>query len=299
MNDDRPDDQDAQYKLRVQRFALSGTERVRGNDMGEFSREMRPVTLTIVPKHVVRVLTIAITALLMCYGVTQFVKFWTGHDHMFGVLHLFDLDAENNVPTWYSSGALLLCALTLLVIGLGKRDLKDRYAAHWLALAGMLGWISMDEAASVHEMSIPLLRPLFQSSGYGGGYLWFTWVVIGAALVLVVGLSYARFLAHLPAVTRRLFVLAATLYVGGAIGVEMLGAKYAFLFGQRGYPYALLTMTEETLEMVGVVVLLYSLLTYLGMSSSGVQISIRTEEPRRLKSLTGGVSKPSQSQRSA
>jgi hypothetical protein len=59
---------------------------------------------------------------------------------------------------------------------------------------------------------------------------------------------------------RRLFLLAAAVYLGGALGVEMAGAAHAFRHGTENLGYSLWTTLEEALEMAGVAVFIYALL---------------------------------------
>jgi hypothetical protein len=54
-------------------------------------------------------------------------------------------------------------------------------------------------------------------------------------------------------------VLAGTLYVGGAVGVEMIGAPMV----EDAMPYNLVTVAEEGLEMGGVLVFISTLLTFM------------------------------------
>lgn len=232
------------------------------------------VILAVAPTKIAHVLVVVIGTLLASYAITQFIRFQSGHDNLHGLIPQFDLGAENNIPTWYSSVALLVSAIVLIVIGIGKKSAGDRYAAHWLALGAIFGGLSMDEMASLHEMTMPLFRSLLEGSSYGGGYLWFSWVIAGGIFVMLVGLAYLRFLAHLPAKTRWLFLLAAALYVGGAIGMEMIGAKQHYLFGRNNYQYALIVGMEETCEMAGIALFIYALLSYLGMWCSSVRVKV-------------------------
>ena len=82
-------------------------------------------------------------------------------------------------------------------------------------------------------------------------------------------------MAHLPPATRRLFVLAAILYIGGAIGIEMIGGQHASLYGEQNLEYAIITALEELLEMLGTVVFIYGLLSYMKRYINEFQISIR------------------------
>ena len=103
-------------------------------------------------------------------------------------------------------------------------------------------------------------------SGASQGVFRWPWVIVGIIAVVSVGFVFQRFVRSLPRKTSRYFVLAATLFVAGAIGLEMLGGLLVDM-GERGSDgmaaaYILVSHIEEALEMVGVVVFIYGLLDY-------------------------------------
>ncbi|CAA9440573.1 MAG: hypothetical protein AVDCRST_MAG51-3242, partial [uncultured Ramlibacter sp.] len=118
------------------------------------------------------------------------------------------------------------------------------------------------EAASLHEVLIEPLRDAFNL----GGFLWFGWVIVGAVFVLVFSMSYLRFLAHLPARSRWLFLLSGAMYVTGALVLEMVGA-WVYLAGeptQELLAYMVVMTLEESLEMTGILLFNLALTDYLG-----------------------------------
>jgi len=98
------------------------------------------------------------------------------------------------------------------------------------------------------------------------GIFYFAWVIPGIALVLVLGLFFLRFLLSLPATTRRRFLIAATLYLGGALGVELIGGQYAELHGFESFTYSMIATVEESLEMAGLILFIRALLKYCAES---------------------------------
>ncbi len=200
----------------------------------------------------------------------QISRYVLGHGHLFGLVDLFYVDVEDNIPTWYSSSMLLVCALLLGAIGsIARRD-GDRFAAHWGALSLLFVCLSLDEAVSIHERVTELLRALMNAHGV----LFFTWVIPGAAMTALLGLAYLRFLAHLPRSTRRLVLLAACLYVGGALGMEMVGGLYVERYNMWNLPYSFLATLEEWLEMQAVVVFVYALLSHLSVHGGGLYFRV-------------------------
>lgn len=164
---------------------------------------------------------------------------------------------ENNVPTWYASITLFLCSSLLSIIAIEKRAESDSYWLHWVILSFIFICISIDEMASLHNLFGKVLNLNTE------GIFFFSWVVIGIPLVIILMLVYYRFLFHLPHNILRLFLLSGSLFVGGALGMELFDGWYASRHGTENITYWLLTSIEETLEMTGIAVFIYSLLAYI------------------------------------
>ena len=130
----------------------------------------------------------------------------------------------------------------------------------------------MDEASSTHELLTTPLRNLLQTSGF----LYFAWVIPGLAFVLAIAIIFWRFLMHLPTRTRRLFVVAAIVYIVGVIGTELVAGWYVELYGRNNLTYSFLVTLEETLEMTGIIVFVYALLDYMTVNLGELRIRIRS-----------------------
>jgi hypothetical protein len=172
--------------------------------------------------------------------------------------HLMNVDAEQNVPTWFSSAILLGNGLLFGLIGVVRWQQRAPWRWHWLGLALIFVYLSLDEQAVIHELFNGLRDDLAVS-----GPLFFAWVVPAAGALLLFALIYFRFWLALPRRIRLLMALAALIYLGGALGFEILSAP---LFERKldyTLPYKLLTAAEELCEMIGASVLLYALLSYL------------------------------------
>lgn len=176
---------------------------------------------------------------------------------------LFYFDTEGNLPTVYSMLLLVMAALLLACIAAGQLQRRARFAFAWLALSLVFLGMAVDEVASIHES---LTHPLRRQLGLAvGGWLHFSWVVVGAAVVLVLGIAFLPFLLRLPPDTRRRFVLAGFLYVGGALGMELVGGRTFVEQGEAtlGLSYAVASTAEELLELAGLLVFIRALLLHL------------------------------------
>ncbi len=96
------------------------------------------------------------------------------------------------------------------------------------------------------------------------GLFAYAWVIPGAGFVLICLVSFWKFLMNLPFRTRNLFIIAGGCFVGGAIGIEMIGGQYADLYGEaQDMTYSVIATFEESLEMMGIILLIHALLDYI------------------------------------
>lgn len=174
-------------------------------------------------------------------------------------LDLFSVNAERTIPTWYGALLLFFAAALLAFIAHAKRAGQDRYTRYWVGLVVVFLFLSMDEGAVIHEVIADTLQSELDLSGY----LTFGWQLVYVPLVIVFALLYLRFLFHLPPRTRYLFMLAGAVYVGGAVVVEGISANQYDLGGGVSFDYLAIATVEELMEMLGVVVLIYTLLAYI------------------------------------
>jgi hypothetical protein len=235
-------------------------------------------SLTIQAGLVARLLAIAIACLIAAHVVVHVAHFGFGHDHLMGLNPLFDMNRESNVPTWYSGTVFLATAAALGVVAAVKRREDDRFHRHWTALALAFLYLSCDELTQVHEKWGDLLNaPLasWREREVLGGVLRNLWVLPAGVIAGILGLSYVRFLAHLPPATRTLFVVSGVTFVGAAVGMEMLGAAYSAAGGRYHPGFMVFVTIEEGLEMTSIAVFLYAVLTYAARSIGTVHLEIR------------------------
>ncbi|MDH3699976.1 MAG: hypothetical protein OEU46_01570 [Alphaproteobacteria bacterium] len=177
----------------------------------------------------------------------------------FGFIRLFDLNEEANIPTWFSSMLLMGCAALLFLIAAAKCANGDKWIWHWGLLGAIFVLLSLDEIASIHERTIDPLHGLFKLAPL------FTnaWVLIAIPFLIVFLFIYSKFLLNLPRRAMWLFLLSGAIYVGGVVGIEMFSGLLKHAHGMEDARFALMTTVEESLEMIGLFVFIYSLTDYM------------------------------------
>ena len=214
-----------------------------------------------------RKIGIILSAIAFCLsGVSLFSEFLlevvlTEIDgNLLSLLDLFSVNLENSIPTWFSSVILFVVAVELALIAHARWIDEDAYRWHWVGLAIIFLYLSIDEGVAIHEY---FTDPLFYALNTTG-HLYFAWQIVAVPLVILFGWTYVRFLIHLPPKTRYGFVIAAVMYTGGALFFEGLSANYLYLHnGDVDFPYLVIATIEETLEMLGVITFIAVLLAYM------------------------------------
>lgn len=156
------------------------------------------------------------------------------------------------------------------MVSRAQKQLCTPYVWHWSLIAGLFVLIALDETLALHEMTMGPLRARLHADGL----LYFTWVVPGAGVVLIVTLLLARMVLGLPAPIRKLAIVSAASFIGGALGLEMIGGAYADRYGGNTLGYVVCFTIEEGLEMLGSSLFIYTTLRYLREYLGGVTIRV-------------------------
>lgn len=200
---------------------------------------------------------------------------------------VFDLGEENSFGNFFSAMMLAFTALISALIAYRHQSQGARLWLIWsfatLALAGM----AIDEGAMLHDRLSRPIQERLQTSGvfYIGWTLPYLFLVFAAVFA---GLPLLR---SLPPRTRIRLIVAAALYVGAAMGMEMIEA----LLLQRSVPedmtfraaiasgdppsWAILVPMEETGEMIAVALALRALLLHLTDDLGGARLTFGAAAP--------------------
>lgn len=198
---------------------------------------------------------------------------------------LFGLNGEGNVPAWYSGTQLFLVGLTFFALSLWFFQSDERLAPlrKLLAVFGMVfTYLSADEVGQIHERLSALVQSwhwlrmveyrtliaLGRKAGriHGGGIWIPVFAVLGIALIWWLWPQIKLAMRH----WRREFVLIGVgfgILVLGAVAVEALGAAIPkTATAARDIQVGI----EESIEMVGVSVMLYAAMRVLAAAASRI-----------------------------
>jgi len=146
------------------------------------------------------------------------------------LMQLFELDEENNLPTFFSGYLLLNNAFFLYLIACANRH---SYTWHWYILAFGFLTLSVDEIAGLHET--------FNTATD------INWAIPAGVLVLLGSIFFVPFLLSLNRRLAFMFVVSGAIYLGGAVGIELLSQD----MDEDSLAYGFATALEEGMELFG------------------------------------------------
>jgi len=230
--------------------------------------------ITLHPKSVTKVLS-AITLFLVLANVFfNFVKYMTDDRFFYGLIPLFQLSAENNIPAFFSGCLFLINTVLLILIWKAKR-INANPQIIWAFLAGLFLFLAFDELFKVHELLIDPMRETLGTSGL----LYFAWVIVYGVGVALLSFLFFPVWWRLNKTVKLWLALSAIIYLSGALGFEMIGGAYFEAIEEKGdLIYGTLYTIEESLEMAGLIMFVYALLLLLQSEFNGVALVISDEK---------------------
>lgn len=179
------------------------------------------------------------------------------HGQVFELSNRLDMDDEVSLPTWYSQFLLLVAGLAAILVG--RLESQRSSKRLWL-LIGLVGVVfSIDEVASIHELVLQSAHLLYYGEMVPTAALnawWLALPFIAAGCLAFLWWLYKL----LPTRTTILFFIGGLIYMTGAAGFELFSNDLA----KNTYMYqGVFTGIEESLELIGNIVVIYAIMSYL------------------------------------
>ncbi len=234
---------------------------------------MKKMRLVFSIKSIFNALLIVACMLIFASVAGQVLKYIFGYPTVHGLVRLFNVSQEQNIPTLFSVLLLISCSVLLSLIFYLQHKQQLGLGMYWVALAIGFFYLAIDEFSELHEKVGILFKPLIGS--YSHGLLYYSWVIPAFALIIFLAVFYSSFLFKLPKIARISFIIAAMVYLTGLIGIEMLGGNYNELHGRENLTYNLISTLEESLEMLGLILFIRALLSYISSQFSKIFIHLK------------------------
>ena len=216
------------------------------------------MTVQLTPRRVAAVILCGLALITLGQMLTLFAVYKLGEPGTGALLSVMGFRGERNLVTWYGSMLLLACAFLLGAIAAGVR----RQAGGWLPWAGLaitFVGLSIDAVCGIHGLPSEPLDRLFEYPGP----LQYSWVIPGVVFVIAFAGVFARFVRRLPARSRWSFIGAGALFVGGALGMEMILGIETKARGSSTLTFDLLLSAKKLMQLLGSTAFLYALLVHV------------------------------------
>ena len=196
---------------------------------------------------------------VVVYGTDAWVQGATKQPHS-----LIDLDAEGNLPAWFSSFQLALIAIGFWMLAVRFRATGRPSRGFLRVCGGFFLLLSIDESALLHERITESLGKRYVDwvPGYLGSHPGKA-IVCGLVLVACLKAAYPQVIGLWRLSTRASLLAAAgcAIYLTGAAGLESIGYK---MLSSVTTPrlYQVEVAVEELFEMLGGSLILYAVLLF-------------------------------------
>jgi hypothetical protein len=212
--------------------------------------------------HIAKYLYVYVFALLILHLITVFLSISNPEFAVSSQASLFDLDRENNVPTY--SNSILLGSSAVVCIALSIKSKLKIHKLGWLLFGTLFGYLALDEALIIHEQLAEPTRRLLDIGN--SNPLYHAWVV--PAIFIVIFLAtityilkrYYKQLQNFAVILRYVVILA-----GVVVALEIIGT---FVYGNTNAYRILMVPLEEIFELSMAALILDRLILQLRSNNS-------------------------------
>ena len=241
----------------------SGRRAARTTGVGELGPRTEGTLMTISARAASRLIWLAVAVLIVATFVVQFIRDRSGRST---VVDLLDSDQKLNFPSAMKILLLLSATVLFLVIAVTVKDRWHR--VRWYGMSAVFALLTMDEMTYMHQRLSDALHEMLETSGP----LRFAWVLVYLPLLAVLMVVYLPFWRRLANPLRTQLLVAAIGFAGGSGGTEFVKSE---LFDDRKWKlsFGLVASTSDSLELLGLAVLVTALLATIGRATSSATVT--------------------------
>jgi len=236
------------------------------SDPGELDGDDGRVSVRVPVARVGRVIWIVVAFLIVATFAAQLFRETVSGNN---VVNLFDSDQKLNFP---STGKLLLMlAATILFAVIAVASTVRATRVRWFGASVIFALVTLDEFTYMHQR---LSDAMHDVAGTNGA-LRFAWVLVYLPLVVVLAVVYLPFWRSLEGRFRYRLLAAALLFAGGSGGIELI--KGAMYDEHWSLSYGLVASLSDSLELIGLAILVTILLEHLATLTRTVDVQLETD----------------------
>lgn len=199
-----------------------------------------------------------------------FIKYQVEPSLYPSVLELFNLDADKNIPIFFYVLLLLIGTLLLSTIALIQTRQNSPQKFGWIVLTIIVFAMSIDKAVRLHGHLLHFIQTILGRND--PGMIIYPLVIALLTIGLAILVQLVKFLRELPINTRKSFIIAACVFLSGALVLEAIGSSFYDFSGHANLVYDILSILEESLEMAGIIAFIRGLILFAGDSYKGLLV---------------------------
>lgn len=233
-------------------------------------------------KRIVIPLLVITLGMIAVHLILQFRAYALGQPSMLvlgpldvDLAYWFNLNVEKHFGALFSTSLILFASL-LMCIAAFRAKSKKLMMIGWFMIAGILLFMACDEFFSIHERAGAMAG--IESQGYGTQVLP-SWVRVMAVVVGLLCIPMGFFWWMLPRGLRIRTVISAGVFLGGAMGVEIISSAFVMQQGTENFGFYVLVAIEEGMEMFGILILIDAMLLHLLPATAKAAASEEVEAP--------------------
>ncbi|MEO0475550.1 MAG: hypothetical protein AAF085_06220 [Planctomycetota bacterium] len=175
----------------------------------------------------------------------------------------FNLNSERKFAATFS--ALIIVFAATCAVWSGLRTEKRRLMLlGWFMLGGIVFFMACDEFFEIHEQA----GRYFEMNAHFGEATVPGWVRVMSIVVLIVMIPLGLFWWNLPKKLRVHTAIAGFVFLTGAMGIEIISSKFVSINGAENFAYMLIIAAEESMEMLGILILIDAFMLHLSLEST-------------------------------
>ena len=228
------------------------------------------MTITLSSKKFLKLNFLIITSFVIVHLISESILSEVNSNPILYAIKIqLSLHSERNLPTFYAGFLLIISSLLLLLLReISKSEYERKLLLFMSALASFL---SFDEMFMLHEHIAKMMR---LKENFSTPFN-VDWIIPYSILIIFSFYIGQRFLFSQPIQIKRLLILSGSIYIFGELGLEIVEdiIKSDIFLIPSNYIY-ISSFFEETLGLIGITLLNYTLLKMISLKSSKLQFNI-------------------------
>jgi hypothetical protein len=226
-----------------------------------------PISVPVPIARIVRIVGIGVGVLIVATFAAQLYRAAASANT---IVNLLDSDQKLNFPS--TAKLLLMLGATLLFACIGLASTQRHARTRWLGMGVIFGLVTLDEFTYMHQRLSDAMHDVAGTHGP----LRFAWVLVYLPLLAILAVVYLPFWRTLPTRLRYGLLIAAVLFAGGSGGIELV--KGSIYDDERWtLSYGLIASLSDSLELIGLTILVAILLEYLATLTHGVDLRLESD----------------------